>query len=64
MGEKQKRHKEVTSLNQWVERYKITKYKDREYESLMDDPEVFGATLANSTIDRLLKKKDLTSGSA
>lgn len=53
----------MTSVNQWIERYGITKYREKEYENLMDNSEEFGATLANSTIDRLLKNKNLTKGS-
>lgn len=64
MAERKMKTTEVTSMNQWIERYGITKYRDKEYENLMENSEAFGATLANSTIDRLLKEKNLTKGSS
>lgn len=64
MAARKKEHTEVTSMNQWIERYGITKYREKEYETLMENSEVFGATLANSTIDRLLKERNLTKGSS
>jgi hypothetical protein len=64
MATKKDTSTEVTSMNQWIERYGITKYREQEYESLMDNSEAFGATLANSTIDRLLKERNLTKGSS
>lgn len=64
MATTNKKTTEITSLNQWIDRYGITKYREKEYENLMENSEVFGATLANSTIDRLLKSKNLTKGSS
>jgi hypothetical protein len=64
MATTKKETTEITSLNQWIDRYGITKYRDKEYEDLMENSEAFGATLANSTIDRLLKNKNLTKGSS
>jgi len=56
---KTKKTVEFTSLTQWLDNYKITKERDKEFEKLTEDPEKFGSALANSTIDRLLKKRHL-----
>ena len=47
----------ATSLNQWIDQYKITKFREEEYERLKEDPKAFGETLANTMIDEILNGK-------
>lgn len=48
---------ELTSLNQWMNHYGITKNRDEQFEEIAGDPARLGTVLASSTIDRILREK-------
>lgn len=55
---------EMASLDQWMQQYGITVSRDQQFNEIANDPDRLGVALANSTMNRLLKRKNLTKGSA